>query len=254
VAAFGGLLVTHRLSGFEGVVTRVGNGAVELTADGGAVRVFRLERGAFLCGGRAVTLVPSGGPRGRDPASPAPLRTARTASGSVAVRHDARVARGGRLLVEGVHDAELLEKVWGDDLRHEGVVVERLDGVDHLPAWVAEFRPAAGRRLGVLVDHLVPGSKEARIAALVRHPHVLVLGTPFVDVWEAVRPHVLGMERWPRIPRGTPWKGGIAAALGDGDVASLWRRILGSVRTYADLDPRLVGAVEQLIDFVTETA
>ena len=35
------------------------------------------------------------------------------------------------------------------------------------------------------------------------------------------------------------------------DPGELWRRILGSVRTYADLQPELVGAVEQLIDFVT---
>jgi len=32
----------------------------------------------------------------------------------------------------------------------------------------------------------------------------------------------------------------------------MWRRVLASVRTYADLEPALVGAVERLIDFVTE--
>jgi len=154
--------------------------------------------------------------------------------------------------VEGVHDAELVEQVWGDDLRHEGVVVERLDGIDHLAAWLARFEPGPGRRVGVLVDHLVPGSKEERLARAVQHPHVLVTGTPFVDVWQAVRPQRLGLTSWPEVPRGTPWKEGIAAALGEPDPAVLWRRIKASVRSYADLEPSLVGAVERLIDFVTE--
>ena len=35
--------------------------------------------------------------------------------------------------MEGKHDAELVEKVWGHDLRIEGVVVEPLHGVDDLP-------------------------------------------------------------------------------------------------------------------------
>jgi hypothetical protein len=162
------------------------------------------------------------------------------------------VARISRILVEGVHDAELVEQVWGDDLRVEGVVVERLDGLDHLAEVVAEFRPGAGRRLGVLVDHLLPGTKEARLAAAVDHPDVLVTGTPFVDVWEAVKPSVVGIAAWPDVPRGTDWKTGVCRQLGGADPAAMWRRILGSVRTYADLAPELVGAVEQLIDFVTE--
>ena len=177
-----------------------------------------------------------------------------TASGSVAVAGvPARVARAGRLWVEGVHDAELVEKVWGDDLRIEGVVVERLDGIDHLAHEVAEFRPGPARRLGVLVDHLVAGSKESRLAESVRHPDVLVTGTPFVDVLQAVRPSVLGIEAWPHIPKGPEWKLGICAARGLGDPPAAWRRILASVTTYADLEPALVGSVERLIDFVTST-
>ena len=43
--------------------------------------------------------------------------------------------------MEGVHDAELVEQVWGDDLRIEGVVVERLDGADHLADVLAGLRP-----------------------------------------------------------------------------------------------------------------
>jgi len=104
----------------------------------------------------------------------------------------------------------------------------------------------------VLVDHLVPGSKESRIAEGLRQPDVLITGTPFVDVWEAVRPSVLGIGSWPVIPRGTEWKAGVCAELGLGDPPSAWRRILSSVSSYADLEPALVGAVERLIDFVTD--
>ena len=105
----------------------------------------------------------------------------------------------------------------------------------------------------MLVDHLVPGSKESRIAAGVAHPDVLVTGTPFVDVWQAVLPSAAGIAAWPEVPRGTPWKHGVIAALGiDSDPAAFWVRLRNRVRSYADLDPALVGAVEQLIDFVTE--
>lgn len=212
--------------------------------------MFRPLPGAFDVEGRAVTLVrPRPVAVGAQPSRPAIT----TSSGSVAVAdHRARVARASRILVEGVHDAELVEKVWGDDLRIEGVVVERLDGIDHLADVVDGFGPGPGNRLGVLVDHLVPGSKEARLAETIRHPHVLVTGTPFVDVWQAVKPSVVGIATWPDIPRGTDWKTGICTWLGVPDSAVLWRHILGSVRSYADLEPALVGAVERLIDFVTE--
>jgi hypothetical protein len=162
------------------------------------------------------------------------------------------VARASRILVEGRHDAELVEKVWGDDLRIEGVVVEMLEGADHLGEIVRSFGPRAGRRLGVLLDHLVTDSKESRIADGIDHPDVLITGHPFVDIWAAVKPTVVGIEAWPDVPKGQPWKEGVCAALGVGDSRLLWTRILGSVSSYADLEPPLVGAVEQLIDFVTE--
>ena len=79
----------------------------------------------------------------------------------------------------------------------------------------------------------------------------MVKGTPYVDVWQAVRPKVIGIDAWPVIPRGTPWKDGICAALGMAEPAAMWRRILTSVKSYADLEPALVGSVESLIDFVT---
>jgi hypothetical protein len=191
------------------------------------------------------------------PARSAPATPTRTASGSVAVDGvKARVARAGRIYVEGRHDAELVEKVWGDDLRIEGVVVEYLDGVDDLPAIVAEFGPGPGRRLGVLVDHLVPGSKESRIAASVTGENVLVVGHPFIDICAAVKPSSVGIAAWPRIPHGRPWKQGILETFGwpsssQADVAAAWRHILSKVRSYADLEPAVLGRVEELIDFVT---
>jgi hypothetical protein len=153
--------------------------------------------------------------------------------------------------VEGRHDAELVEQIWGDDLREAGVVVEYLEGVDHLPGVVASFAPGPQRRLGVLVDHLIPGSKEQRIAAEVTSPHVLVVGHPFVDVWQAVKPAALGVARWPDVPRGQPWKEGVLRGLGWGtDTAAGWKRILAGARSYTDLEPELLGRVEELIDFV----
>jgi hypothetical protein len=173
----------------------------------------------------------------------------------------ARVALAGRIYVEGRHDAELVEQVWGDDLRVEGVVVEYLGGVDDLADIVRDFGPGPRRRLGVLVDHLVPGSKEARIAETVRRgpggEHTLVVGHPYVDIWQAVKPARVGLAAWPMVPRDIEWKHGICAALGwpyrnQADIATAWARIRGSVRDWTDLEPELIGRVEELIDFVTQ--
>ena len=245
VPAEPGLLVHHRASRFTGTLVRIEAGSAVLRNARGQERLFPLAPGIFSVDGQRVTLV-----RARPAASATP---ARTASGSVAGPPvPARVARAARIYVEGVHDAELVEKVWGDDLRAEGIVVEYLEGIDHLSDVVRAFAPGPGRRLGVLVDHLVPGSKESRLAAAVEGPHVLVVGHPYVDVWQAVRPEVVGIAAWPVVPRGRPWKEGICAALGVADPRAYWRRILGSVRGYADLEQPLVGAVERLLDFLTE--
>jgi len=252
-----GLVVEEVTTGWVGAVVRVeksgGQHVVVLEDRKGRTRTFPLGPG-FWVDGEPVLLtapVPSAAPR-------APQRTA---SGSRAVQDvRARVARGSRIWVEGRHDAELVEKVWGDDLRVEGVVVELLDGVDNLVDAVRDFAPSPDRRVGVLVDHLVEGSKEARIAAEARRAApagtVLVLGHPYVDVWQAVRPQRVGLTAWPTIERGIEWKRGILRELGwpaadQADVAHAWQRILGSVRTYADLEPSLLGRVEELIDFVT---
>ena len=141
-------------------------------------------------------------------------------------------------------------------------MVEPLHGADDLLALVRDFSPEPGRRLGVLLDHLVPGSKETRIAEEVRAAygtHVVVLGHPYVDVWQAIRPQVLGIDAWPVVPPGKPWKSGILAGLDrpsstPADIAAGWRWLLGQVRTYADLEPSLLARVEELIDVVTAPA
>jgi len=246
------LVVEEVATGFCGAVTRVEKGIVTLEDRHGKLRLFPLGTG-FLVDGVPVTLI--------NPTMKTTQQRARTASGSLAVADTpARVALPSRIFVEGRHDAELVEKVWGADLRIEGVVVEYIEGVDNLAELLAEFKPNAKRKVGVLVDHLVPGSKESRIAeAVARGPHgrhVLVVGHPYVDVWQSVKPARLGLTRWPEIPRSIEWKHGICQALGwphaeQADIARAWQRILGQVRTYADLEPELLGRVEQLIDFVT---
>ncbi|KHO21812.1 DUF3097 domain-containing protein [Mycolicibacterium setense] len=248
-----GLVVEDAQSGYVGAVVRIEGGRVELEDRRGKVRAFPMGPG-FLIDGKPVSLV-------------VPKRAvapARTASGSVAVpKAKARVALASRIYVEGRHDAELVEQVWGADLRIEGVVVEYLGGVDDLADIVAEFAPGPGRRLGVLVDHLVTGSKEARIAEAVRRgpggEHTLVVGHPFVDIWQSVKPARLGMKAWPTIPRNVEWKHGICDALGwphreQADIARAWQRIRGRVRDWNDLEPALIGRVEELIDFVTAPA
>ena len=250
-----GLVVEEVMTDWCGEIVSVDRDLDVLTVEDrrGRRRTFPLGPG-FLLEGRPVVLT---APVTR----PAPATPRRTASGSVAVTGGrARVARESRIFVEGRHDAELVEKVWGDDLRVEGVVVEYLGGVDDLVTMLRDFGPGPGRRVGVLVDHLVPGSKESRIADDVRRSpageHVLVVGHPFVDVWAGVKPERLGLAAWPDVPRDVEWKHGICAALGwphadQADLARAWQQILSRVTTYADCEPALLGRVEELIDFVT---
>ncbi|TDD28254.1 DUF3097 domain-containing protein [Kribbella turkmenica] len=243
-----GMVVEEPSSGFVGAVVRWEHGVVDLEDRFGRIKTYPLGPGFWL-DGKPVSLTA--------PKKAGPAKKTRTASGSVAVDNvRARVARAGRIYVEGRHDAELVEKVWGDDLRIEGVVVEYLEGVDDLPGIVNRFRPGPGRRLGVLVDHLVEGSKESRIAAQVTDRNVLVVGHPFIDIWAAVKPSAVGIKAWPRIPHGQDWKKGVLQAFGwpatdQADVAAAWKHILSRVNSYADLEPALLGRVEELIDFVT---
>jgi hypothetical protein len=247
-----GMVVEDAQTGYVGAVVRIEYGRMELEDRRGRRKPFPVGPG-YLIDGKPVILTA--------PRRPAPTAGSRTASGSVAVPGaKAKVALSSRIYVEGRHDAELVEQVWGDDLRIEGVVVEYLGGVDDLAAIVEEFGPRPGRRLGVLVDHLVAGSKEARVADAVRRgaggAHTLVVGHPFIDIWQAVKPDRLGISAWPSIPRGVDWKHGVCEALGwphagQADIARAWQRIRGRVRDWNDLEPVLIGRVEELIDFVT---
>ncbi len=199
-----GAVVEERETGWVGAVVGLeqvhGVPSVRLEDRRGAVRTFPLGAG-FLVDGRPVEL------RAPQRGSAETVRR-RTASGSFAAQGGpprARTARASRIWVEGTHDAELVEKVWGDDLRGEGIVVEPLHGADDLAGAVADFQPAPHRRLGVLLDHLVPGSKETRIAEeTMGRPgargNVLILGHPYVDVWQAVKPERVGLQAWPHIP------------------------------------------------------
>ena len=264
VEAESGLVVEDVETGWCGAVVRVekagGMQVVHLEDRRGRSKGFPLGPGFLLDGAPVILTLPTAAVRAA--AQEARAVASRTASGSRAVEGaKARVASGSRIFVEGRHDAELVEKIWGDDLRIEGVVVEMLDGVDDLAAVIRGFEPGPGRRLGVLVDHLIPGTKETRLvdeARAIRRfaPYVTILGHPYVDVWQSVRPERLGFESWPVIPRGQSWKHGIVAELGwphetQADIARAWKRILSTVRTYADLEPTLLASVEELIDFVT---
>ncbi|GAA4745941.1 DUF3097 domain-containing protein [Amnibacterium soli] len=252
VEALKGVVVEEVASGFVGAVVGVEGRMVKLEDRRGKVRVFPIGPG-FHIDGQAVALrVPKVQPKRTGPL--------RSASGSFAVEGaKARVARGSRIFVEGRHDADLIEKVWGHDLRIEGVAVEYLQGVDHLEEVLHVFKPDPSRKVGVLVDHLVAGSKETRLTEAAVKPwgdDVLVVGHPYIDIWQAVKPERLGLKAWPVIPRGTEWKHGICEALGwphedQADIARAWQRILGRVDHFKHLEPALLGRVEQLIDFVT---
>jgi Protein of unknown function (DUF3097) len=245
VTAEPGLVVEDPASGFCGAIVRLEHGAVVLEDSRGRHRVFPLQPAGFLIDGKPITLV-------RPAPSDHQRKPGRSASGSVRIGGlRARTARDSRLWVEGLHDAELIERVWGHDLRVEGVVVEPLDGIDALVMEIERFGTGPERRLGVLVDHLVPGSKEARIVEAIRDEHVLVTGHPYVDIWQAVKPAAVRIDRWPTVPRGVPWKEGICSALGWGEPTDGWRRVSAAVRDFRDLESPLIGAVERLIDFLT---
>lgn len=209
----------------------------------GTERLFKMLPGAFLVEGQRVTLtryVP-----------PQETGSKRSNSGSRKVENvRAKVAMPSRIWVEGIHDAAIVEKVWGHDLRVEGVVVEYLEGLDNLPERLSEFQPGPGRRIGVLADHLIEGTKESRLVEHVGE-HVLVTGHPYIDIWAAVKPEKLRIPAWPDVPYGEDWKTGVCKRLGWSDPKEGWHRVYNAVETFRDLDSTLIGAVERLVDFVT---
>lgn len=240
-----GMVIEVHGEGFVGAVvetlkTHEGD-LVRLEDRHGRTRLFQMIRGGFLHEGKRVSLtrhVPKQAPR-------------RSNSGSRRVDNvKAKVAMPSRIWVEGIHDAAIVEKVWGHDLRVEGVVVEYLEGLDNLPERLAEFQPGPGRRVGVLADHLVEGSKESRLTETVG-PDVLVTGHPYIDIWAAVKPERLGLKAWPEVPYGEDWKTGICRRVGWNDPKEGWSRVYSAVNSFRDLDATLIGAVERLVDFVT---
>lgn len=246
VIAEAGMVVEDRSSGFVGDVVRWSFEGVTLRDRNHQLRHFTWKPGGFLIDGKPVTLQ-------RPEATPVLTQTVSAAGGFLGEKSHgasrARIAQPHRIWVEGTHDAELLEHVWGDELRELGIVVEPLHGADDLVNRVEEFQPASTRRLGVLLDHLVEGSKEQRIADSVLNDHVLITGHPFVDVWAGIRPRTIGLESWPDVPMGIPWKHGLCDAIGV-ELEGFWPKLRNSVKSFADLEPSLVGAVEQIIDFV----
>jgi len=242
-----GMRIEHTPSQTIGTVVRFLEGVEIIIKDQlGYEQAFDPIPGLFRHKGELVAL--------RSPlASAKAAEPAITASGSIAAAdQSARVALPSRIWVEGIHDAELVERVWGDDLRYEGIVVEQLEGADDLAARVRAFGPGDDQRLGVLLDHLVDGTKESYIAAEVDDPNVLILGHPYVDIWQAIRPAAIGIESWPTVPKGQPWKQGVLDALGIGaEPPQFWKHILGKVSSFKDVETPLVNSVERLIDFVT---
>ena len=235
-------------TGFCGAVTRWANGP-------GGAGGPRRQAAQLSDRPRAA----AGGPAGAGQARPRPPpRASAPRAGPPPARSPARHARAkvalpSRIYVEGRHDAELVEKIWGDDLRHVGVVVEFMDGIDDLvrhggrvPA--GEGPPARGARRSP-----GPGSKESRIASRRGQgpygSYVLVAGHPFVDVWQAVKTDRVGLDSpGPHVPRGvTDIKHGTCAALGwphrdQADIARAWQRILATVTRLTDLERGLLDA------------
>ena len=250
IAVGRGVALLHRSTGIRGRVHQVTDQIVVLQDSKGGRHTFENHPGTFAYQGETVTVVQ----KRASGASAEPATKRSAAGGVVSTKPVARVAQPSRLWVEGDHDARFMERVWGDELRELGIVVEPMGGIDDLVAAVAEFDPRPDRRLAILVDHLVPGSKETRLTEKVVGPDVLVVGHPFVDIWQCVRPKALGIESWPTVPMGEEWKAGICRRLGWGDTRQGWQRVLSAVDSFADLEPELVGSVERALDMLAPPA
>lgn len=71
------------------------------------------------------------------------------------------------------------------------------------------------------------------------------------------QPAAVGIRAWPAVPRGEDIKVGTLRRLGwphetTEDIGLGWARILSHVRSYKDIEPSLLGRMEELIDFVTD--
>jgi hypothetical protein len=210
----------------------------------GSSPALQLEAGRLPAGGATVTLVRASGAPERGPVVTASgaLRTGPTPA--------ARTARASRIWVEGRHDAELLEHVWGDELREMGIVVEPLHGADDLSAAISEFRPgpaAAARGPArpprAWIEGVAPGCR-GRPGARARDR---------APLRRRVGRHPARGDRPVRVARRAARRAVESGAVSGARYQYLdgfWPRLRNRVRTYADLRPELVGAVERLIDFV----
>ena len=249
VEAVAGMALSHRASGFSGVLVRVEGGGVEIRGRTGLERVFRLAPGAFSVDGRAVSLVrpatrpaaggrPPGGDRlgvggrGRRPGPGGPGRSAlgggrpRCRAGRAGVGRRPAHRRGGggaagRHRPSGRGDQGVPSRSGPQARRAGRPPGRRQQGVAH------RLRPAPP-----------PGADH-------RHPLRRRLGGG-----EAVG---AGHRRLAPDPAGvSTGRPACARRSGSAIPPTTWKRILASVSSYADLEPALVGAVERLIDFVTD--
>jgi hypothetical protein len=236
VEAAPGLMIEEAGTGFRGAVQGVQGRLMRVEEFGGAERLFPLGPGFLLEGQPIVMVAPSG-------------------DGVTSIER-----RADRFFVDGPEIGGLVEKLWGANLRLRGIHIEILESLASFDLVVKRLRPGPELRVAVLIDRHPVRSREAEIAEWLAlgpdHEHIALAAVPFWDIWESVSPRRLGLLSWPSVAHGPDWRRDVLAAVGwpnsPADVAAAWERILDSVHTVADLEPRLLDRVEQLIDFVTE--
>jgi hypothetical protein len=219
-------LVVEVADGFCGAVTRIEGGQVELEDYRGRRRLFPMGAG-FMIDGEPVRLVH-------------PAR-----AGTAGARRSAPPRDPSRSTIPCAHRAA------EPDPRRAGTTPSswrRSGGTICAPrasSWsTCRSRPAGGllaaapprrdRRYGVLVDHLVPGSKETRIVEqIMRGPHgahLRIVGHPYIDVWQCVTPTAMGIRAWPGSRAARNGRPGSAAprlaGRSQADIAHAWKRIL----------------------------
>ena len=177
-----GMVLEDVQSGWVGAVTRVeksgGMHVVALEDRRGKSRSFRLGFG-FLLEGQPIRLMPPAPRPARPRARPAARRPARSGWPASARRWPRPAGSGWR--------ASTTPSWW----KRSGATTSgwrassssRCTASTTSPPRSRTSAPGPGRRLGVLVDHLVPDSKESRIAdAVMASPgaagNVLIVGPP----------------------------------------------------------------------------
>ena len=69
--------------------------------------------------------------------------------------------------------------------------------------------------------------------------------------WDAIEYAIRNPGRVTRLVLHGGYARGWRISTDQADIARAWKHILGKVSSYADLEPSLLGRVEELIDFVT---